>query len=241
MSTFTAIVLFVAATINFVSTAEEVWYFSEFKWKTALPPDVPSNVTHFYFRGNWLFDSFEQYALANLSDLVYVNITTNYFKMIPSQLFLNSPIEVLDIGSNEISEIPDLEYISGTLKNLQVNHALLSNTTLSNVSKLVNLEQLGIGHNVLYTLFADPFRTLTSLRRLDIWDCRLTAVEDLSFLRPALETIYLLGNKLKCDYNVCWMVNFNYTLFNGKCLTPSNYSGMTLDEVLPILCPISRY
>ena len=135
----------------------------------------------------------------------------------------------LDLGSNEVSHMPDGVFHG--LKN--VTYVRLSDNQLQYLWKktflgLQSLNQLHLSKNNLTSLPRGAFSHFTKLRHLLLDENHLHTVQKCTIPRK-IKTLSLVGNPLKCDCSLSWIVELTQapagTKVWGACGLDSNSSS----------------
>ncbi|MDR3215752.1 MAG: hypothetical protein LBT75_05735 [Bacilli bacterium] len=117
-------------------------------------------------------------------------ITSNNLEEIPSTINLLSNLEYLDISSNNIGKITNLDKLT-KLKTLIIDNNSLTN--INNISKIKSLETLSINSNSLFYL-ANDINNLINLKTLSLDNNSINAITKIDALK--LQSLSLKGNLL---------------------------------------------
>lgn len=122
-------------------------------------------------------------------------LTGNHFTEFPPEVLNMPQLEVLLIGHNPISKLPD--HLNGlrTLKRLSINATLIKEFP-SDLSTLENLESIGLDHNDFKNV-PEPILTIPNLKRLKLNNNELTDLKFIDKRLEGLESIYLYSNQIK--------------------------------------------
>lgn len=142
-------------------------------------------------------------------------LTRNNFTEFPAEVLNMPQLEVLLIGHNPVSKLP--ENLDGlkNLKRLSINATLIKEFP-SDLSALENLESIGIDHNQLKKV-PKSILTIPNLKRLKLNNNLLTDLKFIDKRLERLESIYLYSNKLKqIDCEIENLVNLKELLIFGN-------------------------
>lgn len=122
-------------------------------------------------------------------------LTGNNFTEFPAEVLNMSQLEVLLIGHNPVSNLPDNLDGLKNLKRLSINATLIKEFP-SDLTALENLESIGLDHNE-FKRVPEPILTIPNLKRLGLNNNKLTDLKFIDERLAGLESIYLYSNELK--------------------------------------------
>lgn len=122
-------------------------------------------------------------------------LTGNNFTEIPAEVLNMPQLEVLLIGHNPVSKLPDNLGSLKNLKRLSINATLIKEFP-SDLSALENLESIGLDHNE-FKIVPESILTLPNLKRLGLNNNKLTDLKFIDERLEGLESIYLYSNEIK--------------------------------------------
>lgn len=138
-------------------------------------------------------------------------LTGNNFTEFPAEVLNMSQLEVLLIGHNPVSKLPDNLGSLKNLKRLSINATLIKEFP-SDLSALENLESIGLDHND-FKIVPEPILTIPNLKRLKLNNNDLTALKFIDRRLEGIESIYLYSNQIKqIDCEVENLVNLKELL-----------------------------
>lgn len=122
-------------------------------------------------------------------------LTGNNFSEFPDEILNMPQLEVLLIGHNPISKLPD--YLGGlkNLKRLSINATLIKEFP-SDLSALENLESIGLDDNEFIKV-PEPIMTIPNLKRLKLNNNNLSNLQFIDNQLKGLESIYLYSNEIQ--------------------------------------------
>ena len=157
---------------------------------------------------DWVVDLTDS-DLVNIPDISQVNVTNlildrnNISSVDTFQILPN--ITRLYINYNLLTEFPNLENISATLRHLYLSDNLIANIASYRLSVLQNLEQLNLNRNLLSTF---PDATLPVVDTLRLSSNLIERCPDFQILSPQLERLYITGGEIRS----CGRESFSGTL-----------------------------
>ena len=133
-----------------------------------LPPSLSraSKLTYLDVSNNRL-EQLEHAELGCLTGLLKLNLANNRLNQLPGYFDAFSVLRTLNISSNFLEKFPAFLCDLESVVDLDLSFNLIS-VIPDNIGKLRNLEKFVITNNRLSGTFPDSFRSLSSLRELDI-------------------------------------------------------------------------
>lgn len=151
----------------------------------------------------------------NTLEVKEIILTGNNFTEFPPEVLNMPQLEVLLIGHNPISKLPDNLDGLRNLKRLSINATLIKEFP-SDLSALENLESIGLDHNDFKNV-PEPILTIPNLKRLKLNNNELTDLKFIDKRLEGLESIYLYSNELKqIDCEIKNLVNLKELLIFGN-------------------------
>lgn len=131
----------------------------------------------------------------NTLQIKEIILTGNHFTEFPVEVLNIPQLEVLLIGHNPISKLPDNLNGLKNLKRLSINATQIK-AFPPDLSVLENLEEIGLDHNE-FKKVPEPILTIPNLKRLVLNNNKLTDLTFIDKRLEGLESIYLYSNELK--------------------------------------------
>ena len=152
----------------------------------------------------------------NYTSLIHINLQYNVISRVSDRAFSGAPVEVLNLGNNRLTCIPNLSSIHRTLLdiNLSYNYIQICPGDVSYLKKFYNLRYINLKRNLLTSI---PSIVLASvvLTHLNLQQNKLTTVSDIREVVPSLflgrSTIDLQHNPLLCDCRARWIKEVEVT------------------------------
>ena len=144
------------ATLTFFSKFTALTYDHRWKGLTTFPTDIPADTKKIYLSNNDI-NSFPNDAFIELYQL-----------------------EILNIGGNPFTQIPDLAPVGDTLKFLRMWHCELTELNASIFNELVVLEEISLVKCRAITSFPDVAGPGNSLTKINLLQCKLSTFPTLS-------------------------------------------------------------
>ncbi|XP_004930073.1 leucine-rich repeat-containing protein 70 isoform X1 [Bombyx mori] len=111
------------------------------------------------------------HAFSGLEKLIYLNLSNNRLRYIPSDLFWDTPqLEHLDLSSNVFESLKNEPFIMHTkLQILNLNNCRIRSLPDRLFTRLPNLKKLDISENYVVILSENVLKPLNKLERLEMW------------------------------------------------------------------------
>ena len=151
----------------------------------SIPPDIPSNVVGVTLQANPIIE-IPGNILQHIPQVQSVTMSYNKIESVHPKAFAGlNTLQDLHLEVNKISQLPE-----------SVFHGLNS------------LIGIYLQNNLLLEIYPSTFSNLNQLSHLDLRNNRLTTLNENSLL-PSSHAValylYLEGNPILCNINVCWL------------------------------------
>jgi len=116
----------------------------------------------------------------------------------PTILFSGcSSLQTIDLGSNELTQVPANVFVNSQLRQLYLDNNQISDIAVGAFSNLINLQELFLGSNQLTALNADLFKELSNLSVLYVFNNLIVELpEDIFKENQNLNDIDMYSNQL---------------------------------------------
>ncbi|ELT94907.1 hypothetical protein CAPTEDRAFT_192185 [Capitella teleta] len=191
---------------------------------TSVPEDIPSSTTEIWLYGNAIRTIRRRDFNDKYSDLEDLTVRYNKIKSIESGCFKGTVLRSLDLDSNELTCVPDLREISGTLEVLNLRFNQITKISMTELNYLTKLNELSLSVNLISTIM------------------------DFTLFMPELQDFELQGNPLDCCHGTAWLKQVSTgILYVGTfpCNYPSKWNStawidITYDMILKQLCDVAK-
>ncbi len=123
---------------------------------------------------NNVISSIDPYIFINMKHLVHLNIAHNQITAIDDGTFCCTSLCSLNLASNNLTDLPNLSCIGGTLKKMKLDNNLITMLNSTSFWKLVELEILSLENNMIHY------------------------IEPTTFSQISLNKVYISRNQLSC-------------------------------------------
>nr|XP_034984087.1 chondroadherin-like protein [Zootoca vivipara]XP_034984088.1 chondroadherin-like protein [Zootoca vivipara] len=182
-------------------------------------------------------------ALGGLQQLRKLHLSANLIANLSARA-LPGNMRILYLDWNRLKSVPLAVRTSATLSSLYLSgNPIQELTSLSFGRKLGSLRQLFLENLCLENITSSTFKRL---RRLEVLSLRNNSLESLSPLSSLkyLSTLYLTGNKWRCDCNLIWLRTWQKQVARKdrspvECSSPEALQGQQLAnvELQKLTCP----
>ncbi|CAG5927503.1 unnamed protein product [Menidia menidia] len=161
----------------------------------SVPQGLPLSLKELYLRGN-LIDRVHAGVFNGLSGLMVLDLSSNRLtdKGLVRESLLNAThIESLNLEGNRLKQFP--RHLPPSLKTLSIEGNCISSIRKAALSRLKNLEHLGLARNKIFKVAPGAFRMQPVLHQLDL--CHNSLQQVPRQLPPGLHLLALTHNKIQ--------------------------------------------
>ncbi|KAG8286363.1 biological adhesion [Homalodisca vitripennis] len=168
-------------------------------------------------------------SFTSVSNLRIINLRNNNLRTISARLFQSTKLERLDLSHNDISNVPDLEDVGSTMRELDLSYNLLEYLENQVFRKVPLLTTLNVCNNRLTVLPTDVFLGFNSLINLHLCSNPLRAnFRELFSFTPQLRRLDLSSVSLTSvpPLAIPYLVHLNLTNNLIQDVHPSSADGL---------------
>ena len=187
---------------------------------TSVPVSIPAEATSVDLRQNRI-TNLTSGVFSHLSVCTKLNLTVNQISVIEPGAFTGlQTLTKLDLSNNSISILED--YMFSPLTTLEELDLSFNHIATISFKALTHLRILHLQHNYLTEIPTHALSTVPKLMELRLsYNLLSTLKSDVFTLdnRPYTMTLYLNGNPLLCESDLCWLKT---AVESGSINLPSN-------------------
>ncbi len=115
-----------------------------------------TNLTRLRLENNYI-SCLDSDSFSTTEGLGYLSIAHNRLTAIDNSTFCGTRLVSINLASNNLTDVPNLSCIGGTLQNLKLNNNLIQRLDRSSFVKLFKLETLSLEKNTIHYIDPDTF------------------------------------------------------------------------------------